>query len=71
MNIRDRDLHHVRKLLGLPPQKLMSGLLARARASNDRHAARVARVILGKTKAHVFTGVMKLLGLSGRERAPS
>ncbi len=44
------------------------GLLARAVADNDRHAARVARSILGGVSDRLAAHVADRLGLGGTER---
>ncbi len=56
----------VAKRLGLAPRLLVIALLARARASDDRHADRVARAILTKVKARDITGLAERLGLGVR-----
>jgi uncharacterized protein (UPF0212 family) len=56
----------VRKLsteLGITPVALVLGLMARFMAGRDRHAARLARALIGGVKSRVLLRVAELLEL--------
>ena len=53
----------IAKRLGLKPEQLVIGLLARSIGPANRHAARVDRALFGKIDHFDFTPLLQLLGL--------